>query len=120
MTEKLRNIEIAIRKWLGSWFGGYCTDCGSELVIDEVALSGGYRNYTSCPHCDNLDRFDIPSDYRSKEVIETAVKELKEQAANYIRCVDCGVGIGTTMEDKWKDMRRRFVKAHWGHEKEEL
>lgn len=119
MTEKKESISIKFRKWLGRWWGGYCPECGSKLIFHEDIFNGGYKHYMECPHCDNLDRFDIPSDYRPKKVIETTVKELKKEAVNYIMCVDCGVGMGATDDEVYKHNRRRFVKTHWGHNKQE-
>ena len=47
-----------IKRFLGYLSLGYCHVCGSKLFIEM------YRGYDQiplykCPHCDNLDRFNL-------------------------------------------------------------
>lgn len=133
MSNKLKGLTMLfrrIRMWLGKIGFDFCETCGRRNVFDEKRFMMGYGARTDCPHCDHLDRFDIPE--KANLVYGSADGEIyrrdlkggwlgkRKNEVHYIQCLDCGVGLGATDPEVWKSNRRNFVKAHWGHNKEEM
>ena len=41
-------LPLAIRKWLGTWWGDYCPVCGDKMFFDEERHNAGYTTRSQC------------------------------------------------------------------------